>query len=313
MQQQQSRIFLKFSSKSKSHELLFHVFLFYLTSHFARLRNFGTKFACCFFYYELRLVTYSKNYVLINMYTRTRCGGEANTFLSFFFREMIGFGTFSESEYSQQLICVLFYWLLTFTCLCLCSTYGFGSRRMGSLPKREFINWFFVDVVLASIFKSERVFCFCFVRGCVIYTNLISHTGLDGAFRLGGGGGGARILLLAVCAAAELSTDAAATDSIRLWWWLVRMAPAPTVCVLDESSSSSSDETELASELDGVGEGGESVSCSCSIVRNSWMDSFRAHSCDSSDRSSCRKPYWKGEKEKLRELVLCDGLLECSH
>lgn len=74
---------------------------------------------------------------------------------------------------------------------------------------------------------------------------------------------------------------------------MVRMAPAapPTVCVLDESSSSSSDETELASELDGVGEGGESVSCSCSIVRNSWMDSFRAHSCDSSDRSSCRKPY----------------------
>lgn len=108
---------------------------------------------------------------------------------------------------------------------------------------------------------------------------------------MGGGGGGARILLLAVCAATELSTDAAATDSIRLWWWLVRMAPAPTVCVLDESSSSSSDETELASELDGVGEGGESVSCSCSIVRNSWMDSFRAHSCDSSDRSSCRKPY----------------------
>lgn len=120
---------------------------------------------------------------------------------------------------------------------------------------------------------------------------LISQTGLEGAFRLGGGGGGALILLLAVCAA-ELSTDAAATDSIRLWWFVSSPAPpTPTVCVLDESSSSSSDETELASELDGVGEGGESVSCSCSIVRNSWMDSFRAHSWDSSDRSSCRRPY----------------------
>lgn len=109
---------------------------------------------------------------------------------------------------------------------------------------------------------------------------------------MGGGGGGALILLLADCA--ELRTDAAATDSIRLW--LVRSPPGPpgpppTVCVLDESSSSSSDETEFASELDGVGEGGESVSCSCSIVRNSWMDSFSAHSCDNSDRSSCRKPY----------------------
>lgn len=109
---------------------------------------------------------------------------------------------------------------------------------------------------------------------------------------MGGGGGGARILLLAVCA--ELRTEAAATDSIRLWWLLVSSPPGPppTVCVLDESSSSSSDETsELASELDGVGEGGESVSCSCSIVRNSWMDSFRAHSWDSNDRSSCRRPY----------------------
>lgn len=65
----------------------------------------------------------------------------------------------------------------------------------------------------------------------------------------------------------------------------------PVVWVLDESSSSSSDETELTSELDGVGEGGDRVSCSCSIVRNSWMDSFRAHSWDSSDRSSCLKPY----------------------
>lgn len=112
---------------------------------------------------------------------------------------------------------------------------------------------------------------------------------------MGGGGGGALILLLAVCATAELRTDAAATDSIRLWWLVSSPpgppAPPPTVCVLDESSSSSSDETELASELDGVGEGGERVSCSCSIVRNSWIDSFRAHSWDSSDRSSCRRPY----------------------
>lgn len=63
--------------------------------------------------------------------------------------------------------------------------------------------------------------------------------------------------------------------------------------VADESSSSrsSSDETELASELEGDGEGGESVSCSWSIVRNSWMDSLRAHSCESNDRSSCRRPY----------------------
>lgn len=101
---------------------------------------------------------------------------------------------------------------------------------------------------------------------------------------MGGGGGGALIRL----DWDELSTEAAATDSIRLW---EVSRPAPTVCVLDESSSSSSDETELTSELDGVGEGGERVSCSCSIVRNSWMDSFSAHSCDRSDRSSCRKPY----------------------
>lgn len=76
--------------------------------------------------------------------------------------------------------------------------------------------------------------------------------------------------------------------------------PAPTVCVLDESSSSSSDETELTSELEGDGEGGERVSCSCSIVRNSWIDSFRAHSCDRSDRSSCRKPYIS-----LRKIASC--------
>lgn len=101
---------------------------------------------------------------------------------------------------------------------------------------------------------------------------------------MGGGGGGALIRL----DWDELSTEAAATDSIRLW---EVSRPAPTVCVLDESSSSSSDETELTSELDGVGEGGERVSCSCSIVRNSWIDSLRAHSCDRSDRSSCRSPY----------------------
>lgn len=110
---------------------------------------------------------------------------------------------------------------------------------------------------------------------------------------MGGGGGGALIRL----DWDELSTEAAATDSMR---FCVVSRPAPTVCVLDESSSSSSDETELTSELDGVGEGGESVSCSCSIVRNSWIDSFRAHSCDRSDRSSCRKPYIS-----LRKIASC--------
>lgn len=69
------------------------------------------------------------------------------------------------------------------------------------------------------------------------------------------------------------------------------MIEPPAVWVVDESSSSSSEDTELTSELEGVGEGGERVSCSCSIVRNSWMDSLRAHSCESSDRSSCLKPY----------------------
>jgi hypothetical protein len=64
------------------------------------------------------------------------------------------------------------------------------------------------------------------------------------------------------------------------------------------TSSSSSDAKELRSELEADGD----FSCSCSIVRNPWMDSLSAQSCESNDRSSCRRPNCKW-KQKTKILV----------
>lgn len=64
-------------------------------------------------------------------------------------------------------------------------------------------------------------------------------------------------------------------------------------------SSSSSDASELRSEFDGDGDCGERFSCSCIIVRNSWMDSLSAHSWESSDKSSWRRPYC-GRDNKIK-------------
>lgn len=73
-------------------------------------------------------------------------------------------------------------------------------------------------------------------------------------------------------------------------------------------SSSSSDANEFRSEFDGDGDCCEKLSCSCIIVRNSWIDSFNTHSCDSSDRSIWRRLFCNRNnkiKRKKKLTFLC--------
>jgi hypothetical protein len=111
--------------------------------------------------------------------------------------------------------------------------------------------------------KLLNKFCLVLIK---IKSNLIELSKHQTGLVLGGGGGRARILCDAICC------------SIGKCWFS------------SSSSSSSSDVIEFNSELDGEGDGGDRVSCSCSIVRKSCIDSFNAHSWDSNERSSCRRP-----------------------
>lgn len=74
--------------------------------------------------------------------------------------------------------------------------------------------------------------------------------------------------------------------------------------------SSSSEDSELASEGVRERDGGDSASCSCRNTRNPCMDSLRAHSCESSDKSSCRRPYISRRNIASWLSMVLDALLQ---
>lgn len=106
----------------------------------------------------------------------------------------------------------------------------------------------------------------------------------------------------AVPSPAALFMPLPAPPPLPFCWWLLlinRLLFARWLLLLLSSlASSSSDANELMSEFEGDGDWGDRFSCSCSIVRNSWIDSFRAHSWDNSDKSNCRRPYCEWELKK---------------
>lgn len=81
------------------------------------------------------------------------------------------------------------------------------------------------------------------------------------------------------------------------------------IAMLSSQFVSSSETSELRSEFDGDGDCCKKFSCcSCIIVRNSWIDSFNAHSCDNNDTSNWRRPYcnekWERRKNKISILIV---------
>lgn len=139
-----------------------------------------------------------------------------------------------------------------------------------------------------------------------IYTKYV-QTGRDGDWtegRFGGAGGAIRIRWICFssfwcissmksCSFFTPSFATAACGAFPLVITLLLLLLSSFV------SSSSSDASELRSEFDGDGDWGERFSCSWIIVRNSWMDSLRAQSCERSERSSWRRPNCKEYKKLL--------------
>jgi len=177
--------------------------------------------------------------------------------------------------------------------------YVMGSHSKHDCPSDGRKNWFFSlrlctqNIWLRLLLKDSKL--------QLRTTWWLSHqTGRDGdwlfcdGFRLGGAGGA--ILMRCICFSSFWCMSSMKSCSFFPLSLADPGFPFPLkikLLLLLSSfvSSSSSDASELRSEFDGEGDCGERFSCSWSIVRKSWMDSFNAHNWDRSERSNWRRPY----------------------